>query len=421
MTYDADAITARRKLRRSVTLWRVLAVLGGLFALGAIILAASGGVLDRRGDHIARIEVDGLITGDAKTLKMLEQIEKADRVKALIVSIDSPGGTTAGSEAIYEWLRKIAAKKPVVSTMGTVAASGGYITAIGTDYIVARGNTITGSIGVIFQWADLEKLLQTVGVQMEEVKSGELKAEPNFFGPPSEKVLAVTNEMVQDSYRWFTGLVHERRGIEEQKIVDMQGRVFTGRQALKENSSTRSAARRSRSSGFRTRRRCRSCASSTGSRTTASRASESSRWRAPGSNSPASRRWRNSSTSGPKACTLTVSCRFGRLAPETAVTAKPITFMIKSELIQAIAESNPHLYHRDVERIINVIFDEIIGALAAGDRVELRGFGAFSVKTRNARQGRNPRTGDQVPVKAKSIPFFKTGKELRDRLNNGEG
>ncbi|MFO1088819.1 MAG: signal peptide peptidase SppA [Hyphomicrobiales bacterium] len=234
MTYDADAITARRKLRRSVTLWRVLAVLGGLFALGAIILAASGGVLDRRGDHIARIEVDGLITGDAKTLKMLEQIEKADRVKALIVSIDSPGGTTAGSEAIYEWLRKIAAKKPVVSTMGTVAASGGYITAIGTDYIVARGNTITGSIGVIFQWADLEKLLQTVGVQMEEVKSGELKAEPNFFGPPSEKVLAVTNEMVQDSYRWFTGLVHERRGIEEQKIVDMQGRVFTGRQALKE-------------------------------------------------------------------------------------------------------------------------------------------------------------------------------------------
>jgi integration host factor subunit beta len=95
--------------------------------------------------------------------------------------------------------------------------------------------------------------------------------------------------------------------------------------------------------------------------------------------------------------------------------------MIKSELIQAIASSNPHLYHRDVERIVNVIFDEIIGALAAGDRVELRGFGAFSVKTRSARQGRNPRTGSQVPVRAKNIPFFKTGKELRDRLNQPGG
>lgn len=95
--------------------------------------------------------------------------------------------------------------------------------------------------------------------------------------------------------------------------------------------------------------------------------------------------------------------------------------MIKSELIQLIAQQNPHLYHRDVERIINTIFDEIIVALSRGDRVELRGFGAFSVKSRNARQGRNPRTGDSVAVDAKRIPFFKTGKELRDRLNQEGG
>jgi integration host factor subunit beta len=95
--------------------------------------------------------------------------------------------------------------------------------------------------------------------------------------------------------------------------------------------------------------------------------------------------------------------------------------MIKSELIQLIAQQNPHLYHRDVERIINTIFDEIIVALARGDRVELRGFGAFSVKSRNARQGRNPRTGDSVAVDAKRIPFFKTGKELRDKLNEEAG
>ena len=91
--------------------------------------------------------------------------------------------------------------------------------------------------------------------------------------------------------------------------------------------------------------------------------------------------------------------------------------MIKSELVQRIAEHNPHLYQRDVENIVNAILDEIVAALARGDRVELRGFGAFSVKHRPARAGRNPRTGEHVPVDQKSVPFFKTGKEMRERLN----
>jgi len=91
--------------------------------------------------------------------------------------------------------------------------------------------------------------------------------------------------------------------------------------------------------------------------------------------------------------------------------------MIRSELIQKIADENPHLYQRDVERIVNAIFEEIIEAMARGDRVELRGFGAFSVKKRDARTGRNPRTGEAVEVEEKHVPFFKTGKLLRDRLN----
>ena len=91
--------------------------------------------------------------------------------------------------------------------------------------------------------------------------------------------------------------------------------------------------------------------------------------------------------------------------------------MIKSELIQRISQKNPHLYHRDVERIINTVFDKIVEALGNGDRVELRGFGAFSVKDRQSREGRNPRTGQSVKVDAKRVPFFKTGKELRERLN----
>lgn len=94
--------------------------------------------------------------------------------------------------------------------------------------------------------------------------------------------------------------------------------------------------------------------------------------------------------------------------------------MIRSELVQKIADENPHLYQRDVERIVSTIFEEIIEAMARGDRVELRGFGAFSVKKRDARIGRNPRTGESVEVEEKCVPFFKTGKLLRDRLN-GKG
>jgi integration host factor subunit beta len=110
---------------------------------------------------------------------------------------------------------------------------------------------------------------------------------------------------------------------------------------------------------------------------------------------------------------LTVTGEFGTLRPQFSQGAA----MTKSELIQRLAERNPHLYQRDVELIVTAIFDEITAALSRGDRVELRGFGAFSVKRRDARLGRNPRTGDSVRVDEKHIPFFKTGKQLRDRLN----
>ena len=109
-------------------------------------------------------------------------------------------------------------------------------------------------------------------------------------------------------------------------------------------------------------------------------------------------------------------CAYSRAA-DGGVTSPGETAMIRSELIQKIAEENPHLYQRDVERIVNTIFEEITNAMSRGDRVELRGFGAFSVKKRDARVGRNPRTGESVQVEEKHVPFFKTGKLLRDRLN----
>ena len=232
---EADSIVANRQMRRRLSVWRIIAIFAVAVAIGVLGLwgAESNGGLSKFSDHIARIRVEGLITGDRRTLNMLEKLSKADRVKGVIIHIDSPGGTTAGSEAIYEAIRKIAKDKPVTAVLGTVAASGGYITAIATDHIVARGNTITGSIGVIFQWAEVSQLLDRLGIKMEEIKSSELKAEPNMFNPLTEKVRKVTEELIQDSYDWFVGLVAERRNLEKPVALRLaDGRVYSGRQAV---------------------------------------------------------------------------------------------------------------------------------------------------------------------------------------------
>jgi protease-4 len=235
MTLDADSITAKRRLRRSLAVWRILAVLALAAAILALVLTGTTtvGGLSKRSDHIARVNVTGLITGDEKTLELLEQIEEADQVKAVLLRIDSPGGTTAGSEAVYLSLRQLGEHKPVVAVMDTVAASGGYIVAIAADHIVARGNTITGSVGVLFQWVQLQELLDTLGIEMQSIKSGELKAEPNPFEPMSERARQVTEEMVEESFRWFVDLVEERRQLAPEQVeLISDGRVFTGRQAV---------------------------------------------------------------------------------------------------------------------------------------------------------------------------------------------
>jgi protease-4 len=230
MISEAELIVDRRSLKRKLTLWRILAVVLAIVAIAALLWETGG---RKRADHLARISIEGVITGDQKTLDLLKEVNEADQVKAVILRIDSPGGTTAGSEAIYEAVRKISARKPVVAVMDTVAASGGYITALAADRIVARGNTITGSIGVIFSFPEVSKLLDTVGIKMEELKSGDLKAEPSPYRPVTEKVRAVSMDMVRDGYEWFTGLVAERRQMPMERVRELSdGRVYTGRQAI---------------------------------------------------------------------------------------------------------------------------------------------------------------------------------------------
>jgi len=229
MISEAELIVDRRKLRRRVTFWRIVAVLLAIAAVWALVWSKGWGFEDQ----IARVRVDGLITGDQRTIDLLKRVGKEDRVKAVILRIDSPGGTTAGSEAVYDAVREISAKKPVVAVMDTVAASGGYITALAADRIVARGNTITGSIGVIFSMPEISKLLGTLGVNMEELKSGDLKAEPSPYKPMSDKARAASMELVMDGFAWFKGLVAERRKLPMAQVdVLSDGRVYTGRQAV---------------------------------------------------------------------------------------------------------------------------------------------------------------------------------------------
>lgn len=218
----------RRALRRSRFRWRLIAGIAAIAAAGLYFSQMKGPV----GKHIARYAVTGIIVDDPARDELLKKIAEKDEAEALIVRIDSPGGTVAGSEALYESLREIGEKKPVVAVMREVAASGGYITALAADHVVARGNTITGSVGVVFSAPNAHELFERIGVQMVEVKSGPLKAEPTPFKPVDPVVIAAEEELVSDAFRWFTDLVEERRDLKGNALqVIKKGGVFTGRQA----------------------------------------------------------------------------------------------------------------------------------------------------------------------------------------------
>jgi protease IV len=234
MSLDSDVIVDRRRIRRKLTFWRVAAALIAIAAIIAVaVIAAPGG---RTGltaaGSIARINIEGLIRSDQERVEALERLEKS-QAAAVIVHINSPGGTTAGSEQLYDALTRLKAKKPLVVVVEGLAASGGYITAIAADHIIAQQSSLVGSIGVLFQFPNFSELLKTVGVKVEEVKSSPLKAAPNGFEPTSPEARAALDSLVKDSYAWFRGLVKERRAMDDaqlEKVAD--GRVFTGRQAV---------------------------------------------------------------------------------------------------------------------------------------------------------------------------------------------
>lgn len=234
MALRADEMIDRRRLRRKLTFWRVVAI-----GVAALAIAASAGWAIRDGlggvaaSHIAKVRIEGTITEDEELLKRLKDVTESASVKGVILSIDSPGGTTAGGEAIFEAVRKLATAKPTVAQVGTLAASAGYMIASASDHIVARQSSIVGSIGVLVQFPNFTGLMEKIGVTLDEVKSSPLKAEPSPFNVTTDQERAMLRAMIMDSYDWFVGLVDDRRPLSRAEVVALaDGSIFTGRQAL---------------------------------------------------------------------------------------------------------------------------------------------------------------------------------------------
>jgi protease IV len=236
MALNADTLLDRIYLKNQARRWRMIALLVGL--VSALLLSQRYGGFEEKfaGDHIARYTLDEVIYDDSRREDLLKEIEENDSIKALVLRVDSPGGTTVASEEIYLALRDIAKKKPVVCVMRSYATSGGYLAAIGADYIVAREGTLTGSIGVIMQSAEVSELVQKLGIKPFTIRSGALKGSPTPLERFTEKEATMLQGLIQDFYHYFIDLVKKRRKLTDEQVAAIaDGRVVSARNAVKLN------------------------------------------------------------------------------------------------------------------------------------------------------------------------------------------
>lgn len=237
MNISPDYLIERRRAKKSLAKWKIFALLLITLLIFAVVgknkVDSNYLEVPPLSDYIARAMIEEIILEDHKRELRLEQIASDDKVKALIIYINSPGGSVVGSEKLYNSFRRVAAKKPVVVVMGSLATSGGYMAAVGADYIIAHNGTITGSIGVILQSAEITKLAETLGIKFTNFKSGTLKATPNFVEEVTPEVASAIMANIYDVYDYFISLVAKRRNLDidyVEKIAD--GRLYSGRQAL---------------------------------------------------------------------------------------------------------------------------------------------------------------------------------------------
>ena len=228
---NPDNVPVARALRRSLSRWRLIAFV----ALAVALLAFSARLVSefKTPNYIALVKINGVITTSPERMAVLEDLAKNDRVKAVLVRINSPGGTTAGGEELYEALSKLRAQKPVVAVISELGASAAYMAAIATDRIFARRLSLVGSIGVLIQHIDAGGLLKTIGIDLQKVASGPLKAEPEINKPLTGQVRVSFQALVDDSFNWFVDIVAKRRGLTRPKTLALaDGRIMNGRMAL---------------------------------------------------------------------------------------------------------------------------------------------------------------------------------------------
>ena len=231
----AEAIPAASHLRKSRRRWRIFAFLA--LALAVLALVGRFGMDDgiKGSDHIARVIIDGVIVTDPSRLEVLKKLGEDENIKGVIIAINSPGGSTAGGEELYEAISALREEKPVVAVIHEVGASAAYMSAIAAERIFTRRLSIVGSIGVLYQHMDASKLFETIGIDFDKVSTGPLKAEPDVDEPMTGEVRASLQALVDDSYEWFVDIVAERRDLSRAKVLRLaDGRIVTGRMALEE-------------------------------------------------------------------------------------------------------------------------------------------------------------------------------------------
>jgi protease IV len=233
MTISADTLLDRLYLKGQITKWRILAI---VFAVLTFIVSFEsylpGSPLEN--SYIARVSMDGLIFDDQKTYDLMDEVKKNPKIKGVIVSLDTPGGSAVGGEETFLRLRELAKVKPVVAVMRSVSASAGYMIALGADQIFAREGTITGSIGVIIETAEMTDLAQKLGITPIIIKSSPLKGTPSPFEKTTAESEKVVRDMIDDFYDRFVEIVAQRRDLPKETVLTLaDGRIYSGRGAVK--------------------------------------------------------------------------------------------------------------------------------------------------------------------------------------------
>jgi protease-4 len=230
MSLETDLLLDRRRLKRRLVFWRVFAVIA---LVVAVLAGLRGAGLTPEGAHITRVSVNGIITEDRKLTDSIDKLADDTHVKAVILAVDSPGGSVSGGETLHDAIARVAAKKPVVVTMGGLAASAGYMIAVPATRIFAREATLTGSIGVLLETGEVSDLLGKLGISAEVIRSGPLKDEPSLVRPLSPAGKDVLQGLVNDMYDQFVAMVAAGRHMDPAKVRALgDGRAYTGRQAL---------------------------------------------------------------------------------------------------------------------------------------------------------------------------------------------